>query len=110
MGFFGKLIISITIIVVCTQIGRKYPSLAGLMATMPLTGLIVLVWLHADSSGNYELMTSYTKAALWGILPSILFFLTALACFQKHLSLPVVLVASFSVWLAGAIVHQWFLR
>jgi uncharacterized membrane protein (GlpM family) len=84
---FVKLCISVAIIILATQIGRRLPSLAGLIATIPLTGVIVLMWLHSDDPGNYELMTRYTKGALWGILPSILFFLVACFCFSKHLPL-----------------------
>ena len=105
-----KLAISVTIIVVCTTIGKRFPSLAGLIATMPLTGLIVLIWLHADNPGNPELMIDYTKGAAWGILPSVLFFLVAFFCFKKHLGLPIALSAGFSVWLLGAFFHQWFLK
>ena len=104
-----KLLISVSIIVFCTQIGRKLPTLAGLIAVMPLTGLIVLVWLYQDKPDNFNLMTEYTKGALWGILPSILFFLTAFMCFRKHLSLWIVLCASFTVWLIAAFTHQWLL-
>ncbi len=81
MRFLIKLLISVGIIIFCTQIGRKLPSLAGLIAVMPLTGVIVLLWLYSDNPGNFNLMTDYTGAALWGILPSVLFFLTALMCF-----------------------------
>ena len=52
MQFFFKLLISIAIIVFCTQIGRKFPSLGGLIATMPLTGVIVLVWLYSNNPGK----------------------------------------------------------
>ena len=45
MPFLLKLVITNAVIIACTQIGRKYPTLAGLIATMPLTSLIVLVWL-----------------------------------------------------------------
>jgi len=77
---------------------------------MPLTGLIVLMWLYSDNPGNYDMLVTYTIGALWGIVPSMLFFLTAFFCFQKHLSLPIVLLASFAVWLLGAFLHQWILR
>lgn len=110
MRFAIKLLISLCVITVCTQIGRKLPSLAGLIAVMPLTGLIVLVWLYLDNPGNYNLMIDYTKGALWGILPSILFFLVAFLCFRKQLSLPIVLCASFAIWLVAAFMHQWLLR
>jgi len=57
-----------------------------------------------------EIMQDFTRGALWGILPSILFFLVAFFCFKKHFPLPVVLASSFGVWLGGALVHQWVLK
>ena len=109
MRFVVKLLISLGIIIFCTQVGRKLPTLAGLIAVMPLTGLVVLVWLYLDNPGNFGLMTDYTKGALWGILPSILFFLVAFVCFRRQLPLWIVLCASFSVWVIAAAVHQWLL-
>jgi uncharacterized membrane protein (GlpM family) len=110
MRFAIKLVISVSIILLCTQIGRKFPTLAGLIAVMPLTGLIVLLWLYSDNPNNPALMIQYTKGALWGIIPSVLFFLVAFTCFHKHLPLWIVLCASFAIWLAAAFVHQWLLR
>jgi len=110
MRFVIKLLISVGVIVFCTQIGRKLPTLAGLIAVMPLTGLIVLVWLYLDNPGNLKLMTDYSKGALWGILPSVLFFLVAFMCFRKQLSLWIVLCASFAVWFFAAFIHQWLLN
>ena len=109
MRFVVKLLISLGIIIFCTQVGLKLPTLAGLIAVMPLTGLVVLVWLYLDNPGSLNLMTDYTKGALWGILPSILFFLVAFVCFRKHLSIWLVLCASFAVWVIAAAVHQWLL-
>ena len=110
MRFVIKLLISVCVIVFCTQIGRKLPTLAGLIAVMPLTGLVVLIWLYQDNPGNSILMTEYTTGALWGILPSILFFLVAFLCFRRQLSLWIVLSASFSVWIIAAFIHQWLLN
>ncbi|MHC4423645.1 MAG: DUF3147 family protein [Planctomycetota bacterium] len=110
MRFVIKLLLSIGVIVFCTHVGRKLPTLAGLIAVMPLTGLIVLVWLYTDKPQDFALLTEYTKGALWGIVPSILFFLVAFLCFRKHLSLWIVLCASFAVWFVAAFVHQWLLN
>ena len=110
MQFAIKLAISITVIIICSQLGRKFPTLGGLIATMPLTGVIVLVWLYTDDPTNMSLMEGYTKGALWGIGPTILFFLTAFICFQMHFSLGIVLAISFAVWFMGACIHQLFLR
>lgn len=110
MRFIIKLLVSLFVISVCVQIGRKIPSLAGLIAVMPLTGLLVLIWLYLDNPGNYQIMTEYTRAAMWGIVPTILFFLVAFLCFSRDLSLWIVLCASFAVWLIAAFVHQWLLK
>jgi uncharacterized membrane protein (GlpM family) len=109
MRFLFKLSITIGVIIFCSQIGKKFPTLGGLIATMPLTGLIVLLWLYSDNPHDYDLMLKYTRGALWGILPSILFFLMAYICFRKHLSLLLVLIASFGVWFIGAFFHMWLL-
>ena len=60
MRFLIKLVISVCIIAFCAQIGRKLPTLAGLIAVMPLTGLIVLLWLYTDKPQDFALMAEYT--------------------------------------------------
>jgi hypothetical protein len=104
-----KILVTVAVIVLCAQIGRRYPSLAGLIATMPLTGLLVLMWLYADNPGDKALMVGYTRGVLFGIVPSILFYLTALVCFNRGMGLGATLGVSFGVWLAGAFLHQLFL-
>lgn len=108
--FLVRLAVTIGVIVFCTQIGRNRPTLAGLIAVMPLTGLLALIWLYTKHPGDFALMSDYTRGALWGIVPSILFFLVAFMCFRRQLSLWIVLCASFAVWLAAAFVHQWLLH
>jgi uncharacterized membrane protein (GlpM family) len=110
MQFFLKLAISIAVIIGCTQIGKRLPALAGLIATMPLTTLIVMVWLYTDTNGSPDVMAEYTRGVVWGIVPTMLFFVVALFCFRQQMSLAVVLSASFGAWLAGALMHQWLLR
>jgi uncharacterized membrane protein (GlpM family) len=91
-------------------VGKRIPSLGGLIATMPLTGVIVLIWLYADNPGNSDLMANYTRGAMWGILPSILFYFVSFICFRKHLSIGITLCAGFAIWLIGAFIHQLFLK
>jgi len=105
-----KAILSAAIILVATAIGKRLPSTAGLIGVMPLTGALVLVWMYIENQGNPEIMQDFAKGALWGILPSLLFFLAAFLCFKKNMPLPAVLVSSFAVWVAGAVVHQWLLK
>jgi uncharacterized membrane protein (GlpM family) len=110
MQFMVKLVISIGIIILVTQIGRRVPTMGGLLATMPLTGAIILIWLYSDSRGDFDLMGRYTRGALWGIVPSILFYVVAYYTFKKQLPFGMILAASFGAWIVGAFVHQLLLR
>ena len=105
-----KIILSVTIILAATVAAKKFPSVAGLIAVMPLTGAMVLVWVYLENKGDSVVMQAFAKGALWGILPSILFFLVALLCLKQGVSLPALLAISFGVWLIAGIVHQSILR
>lgn len=110
MQMLLKVCLSVAIILVATAIGKKLPSTAGLVGVMPLTGALVLVWMYIENKGDPGVMQEFSKGALWGMVPSILFFVMAFICFRKALSLPIVLVLSFGAWLVAAILHQWFLK
>ncbi len=110
MQILVKVIISVAIILAATAIGKKLPSTAGLIGVMPLAGALVLVWMYVENKGDSNVMQEFTKGALWGILPSVLFYLVAFVCFKKQLPLPIVLVSSFGVWVIAAFVHQWMLK
>ena len=105
-----KITFSLVIILAATAIGRRWPALAGLVGVMPLTGALVLVWLALDSGGDPQVIQRFTWGALWGLLPTLLFFLAAFLCYRKGLTLPLVLGVSFASWLLAAIVHQWALK
>jgi uncharacterized membrane protein (GlpM family) len=105
-----KAVLSVVIILLATGIAKKLPAAAGLIGVMPLTGALVLVWVYVENKGNAQVMQGFAKGALWGILPSILFFLVALLCFKRHVPLPGVLGASFGAWALAAAVHQLMLR
>lgn len=110
MQILIKAVFSIAIIFAATGIAKRFPSASGLIGVMPLTGALVLIWVYLENKGDSEVMQGFARGALWGILPSILFFLVALFCFKKEFSLAIVLVSSFTAWLAAATVHQWILK
>ncbi len=110
MAFLLKLLAANLVIIVCARIGARSPSLGGLIATMPLTSLVVLVWLRLDSPGDRQLLVAYTRGVLWGIIPTILFFAAVYFCFRRDLPFLLSLVAGFAVWLAGALFHHWLVR
>ena len=105
-----KAVLSVAIILTATGVARRFPSLAGLIGVMPITSVLVLVWVYIENKGNKEVMQTVTTGSLYGLMPAALFFLVALVGFQRGFPLPVVLAVSFGAWLAGAYLHQIVLR
>jgi uncharacterized membrane protein (GlpM family) len=110
MPFYLKLLLTNLIILTSVYLGRKFPTLSGLIATMPLTTLVVLLWLAAENPGDRPLLTRFTGGVFWGIFPTLLFFATAWYCLRRGTPLPLTLLCSFAGWLLGAVVHQSLLK
>lgn len=109
MQLLIKIFASLIIILTATGIAKKFPHIAGLIAVMPLTGALVFAWVHIENKGNPDVMRAFSVGALYGIIPSIIFFLLAAFCVKKGASLPVTLISSFGGWLVAAVIYRWFL-
>jgi uncharacterized membrane protein (GlpM family) len=105
-----KAVLSVAIILTATGIARRFPSLAGLIGVMPLTGALVLVWTYIENRGDRAVMQGLVKGSIYGLVPALLFFLVAFIGFKRGISLPVVISISFAAWLLGAFVHQMTLK
>lgn len=110
MQLMFKIAISVAVILAATGIARKFPSIAGLISVMPLAGALILSFVYYENRGERQVMQGFTKGALWGILPSIVFYCVAFFCLKKELSLATVLVSSFAAWLVAALIHHWALK
>ncbi|MFP4164303.1 MAG: DUF3147 family protein [Chitinispirillaceae bacterium] len=104
-----KILLSSLILLVCSWMGKKFPTLAGLMVVMPITGVLVLLWLGYDGEQK-NLMMEYSRGALYGVIPTFIFYITALFCFSRNLPLATTLLISSSLWFCGALVHQLVLK
>lgn len=107
--FLTKLLLSNLIIVACVLAGRRWPGLGGLIATMPLTSLIVLLWLYSDDPTQTARLSEYVRGVLWGIGPTIAFFAALLLCLKRGMSVPPALLAGALCWAIGAALHRLLL-
>ena len=110
MQLVVKLGVTLAVIALAAWIGKRAPTLGGLLATMPLTGVIVMIWLHAEKPDDPKLMIDYTKGALFGIIPSILFFIAVWLALRQGFPMWMVVPAGFAVWVLAAVLHQLALR
>ena len=109
-GFFFtiKIIFSALIIAGVSELAKRLPSLGGLIAAMPLTTLLALIWLYAET-GDYHLAQTFTRSVLFAIIPTVFFFIAALALFKRGMPFVLVLILSFVIYIGAALVHQHFL-
>lgn len=106
--FAVKVVISAVIIAGVSELAKRLPSLGGLIAAMPLTTLLALIWLYAET-GDYSLAHSFTRSVLFAIAPTVVFFIAALILFRKGIPFPLIILLSFVVYIGAALVHQHFL-
>jgi F0F1-type ATP synthase assembly protein I len=106
--FLVKIIVSALIIAGISELAKKLPSLGGLIAAMPLTTLLALIWLYAET-GDYQLAHTFTRSVLFAIIPTVFFFITALTLFKRGTPFILVLLMSFVIYIGAALVHQHFL-
>jgi uncharacterized membrane protein (GlpM family) len=104
-----KILLTVAVVLTATAVARRTPSLGGLIGVMPLTGALVLIWTYLENQRRPEVVQELAKGALWGIGPSILFFVAAVLLLQWNVPFPLALVGGFACWLAGALAHQLLL-
>ncbi|MCA1654546.1 MAG: DUF3147 family protein [Sphingomicrobium sp.] len=74
------------------EIARRYPGWGGLVASLPLTALMAMVWTFRDTRDAAKL-AALSQSTFWFVIPSLPLFVI----------LPVLIRGGVSVWAALAI-------
>lgn len=69
-----KAVISGILIAAASEVGRWWPTVGGLIVSLPLVSLLAFVWLWRDS-GNTVKVAELSSSTFWFILPSMPLFL-----------------------------------
>jgi hypothetical protein len=72
--FIIKAAISGVIAAAVSEIARRNPGWGGLVASLPLTSLLAMVWLWRDT-GDAARVGALSQGTLWFILPSLPLFI-----------------------------------
>jgi hypothetical protein len=90
---FIKAAISGAIVAAVSEIARRYPGWGGLVASLPLTSLLAMLWLWRDS-GDAERVAELSVSTIWFFIPSVPLFI----------ALPLLIRSGIGFWAAMAIV------
>ena len=88
-----KAAISGVIVAAVSEIARRYPGWGGLLASLPLTSLLAMLWLWRDSA-DAERVAELSQSTIWFFVPSVPLFI----------ALPILLRSGIGFWLSMAIV------
>jgi hypothetical protein len=88
-----KAAISGVIVALVSEIARRYPGWGGLVASLPLTSLLAMIWSWRDSGDSLK-VAELASSTFWFILPSLPLFIV----------LPMLLRSGLGFWAAMAIV------
>jgi len=105
MGFLiFKIAVSALVVALLSELARRLPVLGGLLTAMPLTTLLVLLWLYAEGQDTGRLC-EFSTSVLWGIIPTVFFFLGIIYGFKRGMSFFASLGLGLGVWMISALVH-----
>ena len=84
-----KALLSGVIIMAISEIGKRSPAFAALVASLPLVSVLGMMWLWGET-GDRERLADHAQATFWYVLPSLPMFLI----------LPLLLRGGTNFWLA----------
>ena len=98
--YLVKLLISAAIIVAISEISKKLPLLASLIASLPLVSVLGMCWMYGEKV-DAEKIASHAYGTFWYVLPSLPMFLTMPWMLRKGVGFPISLAAGIA--LTGAL-------
>ncbi len=69
-----KVMVSAIIIATITEIAKRSPGFAALIASLPLTSLLAFIWMHAEGAETVRI-AELSGQVFWLVLPSLVLFL-----------------------------------
>ena len=81
--FFVKVAVSALIVATVSEISKRSTTAGTLLASLPLTTLLALVWLWHETHDS-ERLAAWTTDVVWLVLPSLPALLLLAALLRRH--------------------------
>ncbi len=94
-----KTLISAVIIVVVSEIAKRSSLLGGLIASLPLTSILALIWLYFDTK-NIQKVINLSESIFWLVIPSLILFVILPILLKKGVNFYLSLTISSVVMMA----------
>ncbi len=96
MYYVLKIAITALIVVGVSELAKKFSLLAAILASLPLTSILAMVWLYVETKDAPK-VSELSTGIFWMVLPSLLFFIVLPIFLKVGMKFPWALTASSSV-------------
>lgn len=74
MRFVLKVLVSALVIACVSELGKRYTAAAAILASLPLTSILAIVWLYSDTN-DVTKISALSCGIFWAVIPSLGFFI-----------------------------------
>jgi uncharacterized membrane protein (GlpM family) len=99
MKILLKVIITALLVTGISELSRRYTTLAAILASLPLTSILAMIWLYLDTKDAGKI-SDLSYGIFWAVLPSLLFFIALPLLLKAGFKFPLALLVS-CVLMAG---------
>ncbi|MEK7384737.1 MAG: DUF3147 family protein [Elusimicrobiota bacterium] len=72
--FLVKVLLTALVVAGASELGKRSSTAGAILASLPLTSILVLSWLYLDTKDATK-VSALSTGIFWAVLPSLLFFL-----------------------------------
>lgn len=82
-----KLIVSAALIVLVSEVSKRYSLIGGLLASLPLVSYLAMIWLYADTK-DVKKVADLSTNIFWLVFPSLALFVALPLLLKKWAFVP----------------------
>ena len=109
MQFIIKTIISAIIIASIATMSKKLPSMGAIIASLPLTSILAMIWLYEDTK-DITKVSSLSTSIFWIVIPSLVFFMVLPMFLKKNVNFYLSLVFSSMIMVLIYSIYSFILK
>lgn len=106
--FLLKILLTVVIVLVASALARRTGWLGALVASLPLTSLLVLGWLYFDTR-EPRAVAELAMAIFWFVLGSLPFFLVLAFALRQGMHAAAAFGLAAAAGFAGVSLVQWLM-
>ena len=107
--FLIKTIVSALIIAAIATISKKLPTFGAIIASLPLTSILAMIWLYQDTL-DVSKITTLSYAIFWMVLPSLIFFIVLPIFLKNNVNFYISLISSSAIMIICYTIYIFILK